>query len=358
MAFPADYLDAADLRAALASPGLLNEDVRQQVYNLDLTVPTPFTDMVGEDSFSNPYSEWPEDSLADVDTTNAVSSGAEAPAEASATSALRIGNHAQISTKYVYISTRGEEIDSVAGIGTMAYQTGKKVNELRRDIEAIALTGQASIVDTPGTTVGKTAGFDAWLKTNTQFLSSTDGTDGGFNTSTKVVDAVNPGADAGALTFASIRTAVDQCYNANSMPTTLMTVPKLIKGLNTFLFSDSGAPFRATPTANVSGTAPTDQVAQGWIDVIKTDYGFTIKLVSNRLQQTYTADDSDVVASVFLIDPRYVTLSYLYGYKTEDLAKTGLGAKKQISADWMTKVFREDAHAVIRDVDPDAAVTA
>ena len=56
-------LDAADLAAALAAPGLIREDVMDMVYNLDEGIPTPFTDMIRSGSHSNPYSEWTEDDL-------------------------------------------------------------------------------------------------------------------------------------------------------------------------------------------------------------------------------------------------------------------------------------------------------
>ena len=51
-------LDAADLAAALSAPGLIREDVVDQIYNLDEGIPTPYQDMVGAGSFSNLFSEW------------------------------------------------------------------------------------------------------------------------------------------------------------------------------------------------------------------------------------------------------------------------------------------------------------
>lgn len=354
MSAPSQYLDAADLKAALAG-GLLNEDVRQQVYNLDKDIPTPFTDMVGTDSHSNPYSEWNTDDYAAPNTNNAVVSGSDSAGNKASVGA-RVGNHSQISTWEVQVTTRGEAVDSVGDQGTMAYQTAKGTNQLRRDIEAIALTNQASIADDNNTQEGRTGAFGAWLKSND--FNGAGGSSGGFNTGTKVVDAPTPGTSR-ALTMALLRDGVEGSYTAGGQVTTAMSVPKVIKGLVTFLMSSAGEPFRAKPVANVSGNAPTDQTAQGWIEVIKTDFGFVLKLVPNRLQPTYgIGSPAAPEADLFLIDPRHVALSYLYGYKVDPLAKLGLSERKLISADWMVKVFREDAHAVIRAINTTAPVTA
>ncbi|MEX2125475.1 MAG: DUF5309 family protein [Woeseia sp.] len=351
----ADYLSAADLKAAL-SGGLLNEDVRQQVYNLGKGIPTPFTDLAGSGTFKNSYSEWTQDDPQDVDLNNAVIDGADAGAPDDAVG-TRSGNHAQISDKVASSTQRAENVSSIGNVGSLAYQTAMRTNDLRRDIEAIALTGQASVADNGDSTAGKSAGFSAVCVSNDSL--GTSGTATGFNTSTKVVAVVVAG-ESRALTLAMIRTAVEAIYNKGGNPSVLMSRPPVTKAIGTFLLSSSGAPYRAAPTANVSGTAPANQTAQGYVDVIVTDFGVTLKIVPNRLQQTYQSVDSPEVASadVFLIDPDYVELAYLYGYKVEDLAKLGLSNRKQITTDWMLRVLREDAHAVIRDIDGTQAVTA
>jgi hypothetical protein len=51
-------------------------------------------------------------------------------------------------------------------------------------------------------------------------------------------------------------------------------------------------------------------------------------------------------------------LSYLKGYRTEDLAKIGLSERKQMSVDWTLIVNTEKSHALIGDINPLLAVTA
>ena len=326
------------------------------VYNLDEGIPTPFTDMVRAGSHSNPYSEWTEDDLTAVDITNAVVDGADASGNDTKVG-LRIGNRQQISDKTVRISHVAEAVNSIGSVGRMAYQTAKRLMDLRRDVEAIAIGRQASVADNGISTAGKTAGLSAWIETNTSF--GTDGVVGGFNLATKVVDAPVTG-DLRALTWALIRTQLSNVYNAGGYPSVLMTVPSLIKGINTFLFGSGGDPYRAAPTANVQGTSPATQSAQGWITVVLSDFGISLSLVDNRLQQVYDSSDATPVdvADVFILDPAYLGLSYLEGYRNDELGKTGHSEMRLLSVSWMTKCFREDAHALIADCGPDAAVTA
>lgn len=350
-------LDAADLAAALAAPGLIREDVMDTVYNLDEGIPTPFTDAVRSDSFSNPYSEWTEDDLTDPDTSNAVIDGSDASGNDTSLG-TRVGNHAQLSDKVVRISHTSEAINSIGNVGRMAYQTAKRLMDLRRDVEAIAVGRQASIADDGSAQAGNTAGLAAWIATNTDF--GTDGAAGGFDSTNKVVDAPTAG-DKRALTWTMVRTQLLAIYNAGGFPSILMTVPGIIAAINTFLFSDAGKPYRAQPTANVQGSGGgATQTAQGYISVVLSDFGISLSLVDNRLQQVYDSSDATPVdvADVFILDPAFAGLSYLYGYRNDELGKTGHSDMRLLSTNWMTKVFREDAHALIADIGPTDAVTA
>jgi hypothetical protein len=87
--------------------------------------------------------------------------------------------------------------------------------------------------------------------------------------------------------------------------------------------------------------------------VLVSDFG-TIKLVPNRLQPL----DGNDNAVAFLLDPEYVSLSYLEGYRTDQLAKTGLAEKRQISVDWGVRCHTERAHGMLVNIDPAAEVTA
>ncbi len=352
----ADNLDAANLAAALAQPGLIREDVVDTVYNLDEGIPTRFTDLVRSSTIDALYSEWTENDLNEVDTDNAKVDGSDAAGNDTKIG-LRIGNRAQLSDKKVRISHAAGSVNSIGSVGRMAYQTSRRLMDLRRDIEAIATGRQGSVVDNGTTTAGRTGGFFAFLKSNASF--GTNGAPGGFDLNTKVVTAPTPG-DARGLTWELARDGMELVYNKGGFPSVLMSVPGAIKRINTFLFSNDGKPYRAEPHANVQGVSPATQTAQGFISVVLSDFGITLRLVDNRLQQTYdSADGSPVqVCDVGIIDPAHAGLGYLYGYRNDVLAKTGHADNRLLSNTWMVKVFREDAHANIADVDPTVAVTA
>lgn len=343
-----DYWDAKDL-ADVAADGMLNEDVLQKIYDIS-AIPLPFTDAIGEDSHDNPYTSWPIDTLAAPSVSNAVVSGADAGSKTDS-SFSRVGNHSQTSVKYVYVTTRANNVDGVAIANQLAYGVMQRQKELRRDVEAMALLNNASVEDDNNTTAGEAGGFDNWVETNID-QAEAGAANGGFNTSTKIVDAHTDATTAVAGTEARLSALIETAYSNNAEPTILMSTPAVIKRLAARLFASTNI---ATPTANVSGTAPADQTSQGYINVMVTDFGFTLKLVPNRLQQDY---NSDTAASLFGIDPSMVALSYLHRYRAEPLAKLGLSERMQLSVDWTLKVYNEKAHFNYRDIDEDAAWTA
>ena len=71
-----------------------------------------------------------------------------------------------------------------------------------------------------------------------------------------------------------------------------------------------------------------------------------------------TGTATQAASDVFIIDPSYLALSYLKGYRTEDLAKTGLAENKQMSVDWTLICNTELSHAFIGDISSTAAMTA
>jgi len=342
-----DYWDTADLKAIQAG-GLVNEDVMQAVWDLS-RIPLPFTDRIGSSSASNSYTEWTEDSLADPDLTNAVVSGADATGN-NAKGGSRVGNHCQNSVKVLAVTERANSTDNIGRANESAYQIMMRQQELRRDVEAIALSPQASVQDDNNTTAGKAGGFDAWLVTNTD--NGATGADGGFNTTTKVVATPDPG-DARSPTMLELSDLIESCYLNNANVTILMARPEIIRGLNGFILATPTAAKVATPTANVSGSGGgVNQTAQGYVNVLVTDFGTSLEIVPNRLQQTYNSTDVGPVpvSTLFLIDPEHVGLGFLKGYTTQPLAKLGLSERAQVSVDWTVKVFVEKAHAAYRSL--------
>lgn len=335
-------LTSASLKA-VAAGGLIREDVMDKIWDIS-KIPLPFTDLVGKESAKNEYVEWTVDELAPPDITNAVVDGSD-PTDSDNKTGARVGNHHQISDKVVTVSHRADASDTIGRAKELAYQLMRRQQELRRDVEAISLLNQASAADDGSSTPGKVGGFAAWIETN-----NINGTAGGFNTTTKIVDAAT-GITAGAMSEQEVRSVIDMIYKQGGEAAVMMSVPEVIGNFAQYLFTASAQ--IATIEAD-QGKSRDKAAALSAINVFITQHG-TVRLLSNRLQQTYDATGD--AADVFFIDPEYVALCYLEGYRTDELAKTGLSNKRMMSVDWSLVVHNEKAHGIIRGVDPTAAVT-
>lgn len=338
-------LDSANLKA-VAHQGLINEDVLQAIFDIS-RIPLPLTDRIGSDNVDNAYASWSQDTLGVPDLTNAAIDGADTTGSNDTSTGARVGNHCQICTKTVQVSTRARQSSFIGASDVLAYQVMQRNREIRRDVESISLYGQASVGDT-GAAAGTTAGIPSWLETNTS--RGATGADGGFGTTTAdIVDAPGAGTKRG-LTETLVRDMAQGVYEAGGDPTVLMMVPAVCRGLSEYMFTSSARIATLTSETTQSRNA---SVAKGSVSVFVTDFGVTLEMVANRLQPVYADTD---VSDVLLLDPQYLRHGFLHGYRVEPLAKTGLADKRQMAVDWCVKVLSEAAQAVIADVDKTIAV--
>lgn len=342
-------LTAADIKA-IAAGGLINEDVLQKVYDISPT-DTPFLDAIGGGSYSSVYHEVTQDELAAPALANAVIDGSPITAATSASGA-RVGNHGQLTDKTVSVSTVGEESDVIGRTSEVAYQTAKRINEQQNDIEATALSGQASVAEVANATASKTAGLDAWLTTNTSNGASA-GADGGFQTDDKLIDSPTPG-NKRALTWAMVGACIETAFLLGAKPSKMFSRPELTKRIGQYLI---GSGFFVNPVANINGESVASVQVSGYVDTFRTDFGFTMQIHPCRNQQVYTAGDEGSVCTLFGVDPAYVQLARMWGTRVEMLGKTKHAIEKVISTHFSLDVTLERAHFAIRDLTPTAAVT-
>ena len=338
-------LDSADLKAVLVN-GLIREDVMNKIWDIS-RIPLPFTDMVGSGSAKNEYKEWTTDVLAAPDVTNAVVDGSDATGNDTKTGA-RVGNHHQISDKVVRVSYRADASDTIGRAKELSYQMIRRQQELRRDVEAIALENQASVADNGDEIAGKVGGLPTWLTTNA--VIKTGGSVGGFDNGgggTTVTTAYTPATAVAPLSETDIRDVVEGVYNEGGNSTKMMTIPGLCRKFSEYLFTSSA---RVATLMSDQGKSREKAAALGAVNVFVTDFG-TLDIVPNRLQQKQTTASADDSAIVFILDPEYLSLCYLKGYRTDTLAKTGLAENRQMSVDWSLVVNTEVAHGMITDVD-------
>jgi hypothetical protein len=356
MAFPSDAIDVVDLRA-LTDGGFVREDLFRKVFFLQTVADTPFTNLIGTDQTESDKHEWTFDDVRVPSTSNAKIAGDD-PASPKTPTGSRVQNRAQICDGYITVSSTARATATQGG-DELAYETHKELMAIRQDVEAIALTHQASVVGNNNNVAQKTAGFSAWIKTN--FSHGSGGAEAGYNTSTHVVDAPTVGVGR-ALSWALVTTQLLNVYNKRSNVQYIMSVPALIQGLNQAIVA--GTIKVATPQATMSANnPPAAQTGQGWFSGVISDFGFQLTFVPNRTQQTYTGGGTSsnvaTCADVFIFDPNMIALAYLVGYNIVDLGKkSALHDDRHIAVEWLTKPYREDAHAIIRDIKPTTAVTA
>lgn len=338
--------DHADASAALAG-GVINESLMQKIWDIS-KIPLPLTDMIGTGTHDNRKVEWTEDELAAPNTANAVVDGADIDQDNSKIPA-RLANYTQISVKEVKLSHSVQSANSVGGSMTMGSQVMKRQQELKRDMEAIMLTHQASVAGDGAAVAGKTAGFGAQLKTNIS-LGAT-GVAGGFNTSTGLFVAPTPGTKR-ALSETTIRDVLQSIYTNGGNTTTFMARPPVVRKLSEYLFTATARV--ATQTATQNQNEARALTAYGSVNVFVTDFGQTIQIRDNRLQPT----DATATSTAYLIDPAHLKQSFLRGIQAEPLAKTGLSDKKMMSGEWSFLVLNEKSQGAIYAIDEALAVVA
>lgn len=400
-------LDAADLRGTINN-GLIREDVMDKIFDIS-RIPLPFTDIIGKEPSSNPYKEWTVDALSQADVTNAAVDGAATTGNDTDTGS-RLGNHHQISTKVVRVSFRADSTNNIGRAKELSYQLTRRQQELRRDVDATLLKNQASVQD-DGSTAGNLGGLPSWLKTNNAsgYGYGAGGAVGGFTASTKVTTARTPSTAARALTESFVRDAVQDVYLQGGDPSIFMAVPAVVRKFSEYMFTSSARV--ATLYSDTEGSKQA-AVAMGSVNVFVTDFG-TLKLIPNRNQpfepigsslttgltagviyvvnaagasslaqwqaagwpgtklpkagQWFKATATSIAgggsvklatSNAFILDPEYAAVSYLKGYRTEELSKDGLAENRLMSVDYTLVVNNEKAHALIGDIDHTAAVTA
>ncbi len=341
-------LTSADLKN-VAYGGLINEDVMQRIFDIS-RIPLPATDYFGTGpSVQNSYTEWTVDRLADPNTNNAKVDGADTNTDDDTSTGERVGNHCQISTKTVKVSTRADASDTIGYARELAHQVMRRQQELRRDVEAIQLLNQTSVADNGSNTAGRVGGLAAWIETN--LPADWTGTAGGFSNGT--VSAYTPATSAVTGSESNFKEVINKVWNGGGDPRRAMSVPSVIEKLSEYMFTNSAK--IATLHGNTSADSGSDQLtAKASVNVYVADHGQVIEFMPNRLQQLASNGRADL----FILDGEYAEQGFLHGYRTEPLAKTGLAEQRQMSVDWTLRVNNEEAHGMMPDLDPTADWTA
>lgn len=363
---------AADLVAVLES-GLISEDLMKQIQNVDDQT-LEFTNRIGSGSHGNPACSWVMDRYKVQNLANAVVDGADID-QVDNSEGQRVWNHSQTSVKEVKVSTRADSSDVVGRANTLAYQISKVATELRRDVEGIMLLNQGAVEDDGNTTAGLVGGLEAWIdgkvlvptetgaaittgvQTNALQQVNSGGTitGGGWDARTATTNLLPAWTystvTAGGITEAAVKAVVQALYeNTGSRANrVLMTRPELHSTISDFYFS-AGANV-ATLTAETNQRGPA--TAMTAVNTILTSYGL-LDMIPNNLQPIGDAGSSSDTA--FILDMSQIEQSFLTGYRSEPLAKTGLSRKMMIMVDYTLKVKNSEALGMIQGINPATAM--
>jgi hypothetical protein len=298
----------------------IREDLTDAIYMIS-PEKTPFISMIGRSKAKNTLHEWQTDELAAVDGSNFKAEGNEA-AFAVPTPTVRLGNYVQISDKTAITSGTLEAVDKAGRKSEMAKQLSMRSKELKRDMETIALSNQAA----SGADPRKTAGMGAWLKTNVSL-----GATGVNPVYTTLPNVARTDGTLRSITEAFVKTVAQLCWTEGAEPSILSAGAAVKVAISAFAGN-------ATKTLNLAGAKP-GVIVQS-MDVIVTDFG-NLKVVANRFQRA---------RDVFILDPEHLALTFLRGFKTTPLAKTGDAEKRLINVEWGTEVRNEKSQGAIYDV--------
>jgi hypothetical protein len=317
----------------VGSDGGNREELADAISNIYPTE-TPFMSMIGSENCESTHPEWLKEDLEEGDVTNAKVQGFEFDYDA-VDQPTRVGNYTQISSEEFIISKTQEANLKAGRKSEVARHIKRKGLKLKFTQEGILLSNQAS-VEGDNATPGKLGGFPAWLTTNA--YRGTNGADGGFNTSTKVVDAANNG-DQRAFTKTLLDNCIQSVYDAGGTPKTLMCSNYVRRVFSTFM-ADANVAAQRSYTKN--GKAE----VVGTVEIYHHDFG-SIHVVPNRRM---TKLGAGIARNAFLVDPGYVKYGKYRAMKQEKPAQTGDAHKRALVVEYSLKVKNEAAHGVIADL--------
>lgn len=309
----------------------IREELSDVIYNIS-PEETPFINNIGRGTVQNTYFEWQNDALAAA-AANDQLEGDETTFTA-AVPTTRLANYCQISKKDVIVSGTLEKVNKAGRKGELAYQLAKKSAELKRDMEFVACQNQAARGGN-STTSRRTAGFESFIRTNTDFATggSPSGTNPTLSGTTEGYPNAGPVADGTprALSETIVKNVVQQLYVSGGKPKMV-----IVDSTNKQLFSTFAG--IAAQRYNAQGAKPTTII--GAADIYVSDFG-NLEIVPSRFSRA---------SSALFVDPEYAELVFLRPFMVEDLAKTGDAMKKHLLVEWGLKLTHEAAHGIARDL--------
>ena len=295
------------------------EDLSNIIYDVSPSE-TPFLSAIPKTKATGTKHEWQIHTLTAASGSNAVLEGDDATTDAS-TVTTRLYNYRQISDKVARVTGTQEAVDKAGRRSEMAFQMEKRMKELKTDVETTLLQNVASTVGN-ATTAPKSAGLQAFVKTNTSIAADATASDGNGTD-------IHTDGTARAFQESFVETVLASAWTNGGMPT---------MGILNAFQKRKFAAFSGSSSKQSNGDK---KVVTNSVDIYIDPLGNEVRLVPCRQCPT------DVV---FFVDPEHVKFATLRDFKTHDLAKTGDSERKQILVEYTLEVCNEKAHAGIYDL--------
>lgn len=328
-----------------APVGAHREDLSDIIYNVSPSE-TPCISAIGSASAKAISHDWPRDNLTAPTGTNAQSEGvsfaalAAAGAVAATPAVVRLTNVCQITSLGVDVSGTAEVIGKAGRDSQMAYQTAKKLRELKTNVD-MAITG----VNVAKTTVDprKSGSLSTWMTANA--------------TSGRGVGGVDPvGADGSATATDGTTRAFAQSQLDDAVETVWNRsgrVPKIVllgatqkRAFSMFDGVGNKGTFPGAAAAdNVTRSDRAEGVIYASADVYMSNFGRLMAVPTRHIRKTATFD-----REVYLIEPEYLKLATLRPWQQFDIAVNGDSRQRQLLVEWCLEVSSQDPHIVIADL--------
>lgn len=281
----------------------IREDLSDSIWDVS-PIEVPFSSGCKRVSVHNTTFEWQVDELAAKSATVGTE-GADKTKTAAAKTVL-LNNVTEIIEKDASVSGTVEATNRAGRGKEMTYQIVKRAKEIKRDFEhhlvglhQIKVTGSAR----------KTASYQVWISENDVSnatagyvgVTQTDGWSTGGNAPTE--------GTAGSLTEASLRTAIENCWNSGGNPDTIMCNAFQKAVINGF-----------GGNANATQLDRAGKVVVDTVDVYLSSYG-RLSVVPNRFVKT---------SDVLVYEKSKWKIGVLRGMQNKPLAKLGDSEHRQV----------------------------
>jgi hypothetical protein len=293
------------------------EDLSDIITNVDPTE-TPFFSSIGKTKAKATRHEWLTDTLSAPNANNAVAEGADA-VDTTAPVTARISNICQNLQKDIRLSGTIQAVDVAGSKTEKARLTKNRGLEIRRDIEAAFLSGNAS--DAGATR--KLGGYQAFCSTN------------GFGGANSAITGFSGGIVAApvsgtprALTETLFLDMLQSIYTAGGRPKEVLAGPTLKRKISTF--TGGGTKFQAADKATIN---------QG-VDIYTSDWG-TLSVNPHPYALTTT---------VIAYDPDMWSAAFLRNFSLEELGKSGDSDKWMLVAEVTLEAKNEKSSGQVRDL--------